>query len=318
MKYSAWLSLVINLPGQNKTLRMRIWRALRAAGAASLRDGVYLLPDSATSRNAFSEQAREVEAGGGSAHLLPFPGESPVRHEALVALFDRTADYVQLKGRVDTFQRRLTKQSEPEARREIGVLRREIGALAATDFFPGRARGQIEEALAAAESALNARFSTDEPHAVQRRIARRVQTEFRGRTWATREKLWIDRVSSAWLIRRFIDPKAKFLWLKHIKDCPKRAVGFDFDGAEFTHVGNKVTFEVLLASFGLEADGGLTRLAALVHYLDVGGIPVGEAAGFAAVVSGAREIQKNDDDLLKAITPVLDSLYAAFVAAETK
>jgi len=318
MKYSAWLSLVINLPGQNKTLRMRIWRALKAAGAASLRDGVYLLPDSAASRRAFSDQALEVEAGGGNAHLLPFSGEAPVRHETLATLFDRTVDYVRLKASIDAFQRQLAKQTEPEARRGLGVLRRELAALAATDFFPGKARVQIEEVLVAAESALNARFSTDEPHAVQRRIARRAIGEYLARTWATREGLWIDRVCSAWLILRFIDPKAKFRWLKHIKDCPKRALGFDFDGAEFTHVGNKVTFEVLMASFGLEADVGLTRLAAMVHYLDVGGIPVGEAAGFAAVVTGARETQENDDDLLKTIAPVLDSLYAAFLAEGSK
>lgn len=314
MKYSTWISLVINLPGQKKTLRMRIWRALKASGAASLRDGVYLLPDSAASRRAFSDQAREVEAGGGSAHLLPFSGEAPVRQEALVALFDRTADYVQIKSRLDSFHRQLVKQTEADARRVLGVLRREITAVAATDFFPGKARLQIEGVLAEAESSLNARFATDEPHAVQRRIATRSRADFRARTWATRECLWIDRVCSAWLIRRFIDPKAKFRWLKHIKDCPKRALGFDFDSAEFTHVGNKVTFEVLVTSFGLEADAGLARLGAMVHYLDVGGIPVGEAAGFAAVVAGARETQKNDDELLNVIAPVLDSLYAAFQA----
>jgi hypothetical protein len=318
MKYCTWLSLVINLPGQNKTLRMRIWRALKSAGAASLRDGVYLLPDSAASRRAFSEQALEVEAGGGSAHVLPFSGESPVAHETFLALFDRTAEYVRIKARVDTFQRQLAKQTEPGARRALAVLRRESAALAATDFFPGKARVQIDDVLAAAESALNARFSTDEPHAVQRRIARHSLADFHARSWATREGLWIDRVCSAWLIRRFIDPKAKFQWLRHIKDCPKRAVGFDFDGAEFTHVGNKVTFEVLLASFGLETDAGLTRLAAMVHYLDVGGIPVGEAAGFAAVVTGARESLKNDDAVLKMVAPVLDSLYAAFGAEFSK
>lgn len=317
MNSATWLSLIINLPGENKTLRMRIWRALRAVGAASLRDGVYLLPDSAASRRTFSAQALEVESNGGSAHVLPFLGEPPVRHQVLAALFDRTTDYASIKLRLDTFQRQLPRQSEAEARRVLGVLRRETTALAATDFFPGNARVQIEEAFAAAESAVNQRFTGDEPHPVQRRIKKRSLSDYRARTWATRERLWIDRVCSAWLIRRFIDPKAKFRWLKHVRDCPQRAVGFDFDGAEFTHVGNRVTFEVLQASFGLESDPGLTRLAAMVHYLDVGGIPVGEAAGFAAVVTGVRETHKDDDALLKAVSPVLDSLYAAFLAEKT-
>ncbi len=158
------------------------------------------------------------------------------------------------------------------------------------------------------------RFSPDEPRSLHRRIPRRDRAAFLGRSWATRQRMWIDRVCSAWLIRRFIDPKAKFIWLKRIEDKPKRAVGFDFDGAEFSHVDSKVTFEVLLRSFGLESDAGLTRLGALVHFLDVGGIPVAEAPGFAAIVSGARALAPDDDALLRSVTPALDSLYQSYCA----
>jgi len=176
----------------------------------------------------------------------------------------------------------------------------------------------MEGALADAEGTLNARFAPDEPHAAHRKIRLRDRKDYRGRTWATREHLWIDRVASAWLIRRFIDPKAKFLWLKRVKDCPKSVVGFDFDGAEFTHVDSKVTFEVLLASFNLEQDTGLARLGALVHHLDVGGIPIAEGPGFATIMAGARSLQQDDDALLKAMTPVLDSLYAGYADANRK
>jgi hypothetical protein len=119
------------------------------------------------------------------------------------------------------------------------------------------------------------------------------------------------------LIRRFIDPKAKFVWLKRVIDCPKRAVGFDFDAAEFTHVGSKVTFEVLVASFDLEHDRGLVRLGDLIHHLDVGGIPVSEGPGLATIMAGARALQKDDDALLRAMTPVFDALYAGYVNAKT-
>ncbi len=98
--------------------------------------------------------------------------------------------------------------------------------------------------------------------------------------------------------------ESRFLWLTKPVDCPKKAVGFDFDGAQFTHVGNKVSFEVLLTSFGLERDIGLARLGALVHQLDVGGIPVAEAAGFVAILTGARELQPDDDALLNAMSTV--------------
>ena len=134
--------------------------------------------------------------------------------------------------------------------------------------------------------------------------------------WVTRERPKIDRLACPWLIRRFIDQKAKFLWLKRVKDCPKSAVGFDFDGAEFTHVGSKVTFEVLVSSFALEPDAGLTRLGALVHHLDVGGIPIAEGPGFATIMAGARSLEQDDDALLKTMTPVLDSLYAGYASAD--
>src|SRR6185437_1038985 len=129
------------------------------------------------------------------------------------------------------------------------ALGREIASVIARYYFPGQSRDQVESALADAEAALNARFAPDEPHPARHKIRRRDPKEDAGRTWAARERLWIDRVASAWLIRRFIDAKAKFLWLRSVKKVPKQAVGFDFDGAEFTHTGNKVTFEVLLASF---------------------------------------------------------------------
>jgi hypothetical protein len=119
-------------------------------------------------------------------------------------------------------------------------------------------------------------------------------------------------VASAWLIRHFIDPGARFLWLAKPSDCPKRALGFDFDGAAFSHVGERVTFETLMASFGLEADPALARLATLVHALDVGGEAVAEARGLEAIMAGARERLDDDDALLAEMSRVLDSLYAHF------
>jgi hypothetical protein len=308
----AWLLLVTNLPGRNPTLRMRIWRAFKSAGAGLLRDGAYLLPNSERSRQVLEEQGAEIKAAGGLVQVLSFDAESPGQNAELMALFDRTEEYGEAIQRLDALKGELAKLTEPEARQRLGGIVREVAAIVARDFFPAEARRQMEGALADAEGALNARFAPDEPHAARRKIRPRDGKDYRGRTWATRERLWIDRVASAWLIRRFIDPRAKFLWLKRVKDCPKSAVGFDFDGAEFTHVGSKVTFEVLVSTFSLEHDLGLARLGALVHHLDVGGIPIAEGPGFATIMAGARSLQKDDDDLLKAMTPVLDSLYAGY------
>ncbi len=314
----AWLLLVTNLPGRNPTLRMRFWRALKAAGAGLLRDGAYLLPNGERSREVLEGQGAEIKAAGGLVQILSFDAESPEQHAEFVALFDRTEEYSEAIGRLEALTRELVKLAEPEARQRLAAIAREVAALAARDFFPGEPHKQMEGVLADAEASLNARFAPDEPHAAHRKIRTRDRKDYRGRTWATREHLWIDRVASAWLIRRFIDPQARFLWLKRVKDCPKRAVGFDFDGAEFTHVDSKVTFEVLLSSFNLDQDMGLARLGALVHHLDVGGIPTAEGPGFSTIMAGARSLQPDDDALLKAMTPVLNSLYAGYTDASHK
>jgi hypothetical protein len=312
-----WLLFVANLPGRNQTLRMRVWRSLRASGAGALRDGVYILPVSDTARGVFERQSQEIQRGGGAAYILEVAGgAASAMGDALMALFDRSSDYQANAERVRALRRELTKLEEIDARRRLVALRREATALAAIDFFPGEPRRQLDGSLADIEAALNAHFSPEEPHPAKRKIARLDLRNYQGRTWATRERPWIDRVCSAWLIRRFIDPKAKFVWLKRPKDCPKRAIGFDFDGAAFTHTESKVTFEVLVASFGLDSDAGLTLLGALVHFLDVGGIPVPEAAGLSAIVSGARAMQPNDDSLLRQVCPVLDSLYHVYSSPE--
>jgi hypothetical protein len=311
-----WLLLITNLPGRNATLRMRIWRALKASGAGLLRDGVYVLPTSQASRAVLEEQAAEIQkAPGGIGHIVSCDADSPEQNTVFVALFDRTTEYVEAIHNLDTFKRELPKLREPEARQRLANVNREVAATVARDFFPGESRKQLEGALADAEAALNARFAPDEPHPEHHKIRRRERKDYRGRTWATREHLWIDRVASAWLIRRFIDPDAKFVWLKRTKDCPKKALGFDFDGAEFTHLDSKVTFEVLVASFGLEGDRGLAKLGALVHHLDLGGIPTAEGPGFTAIMTGARALHQEDNALLKAMSPVLDNLHAAYSAS---
>jgi hypothetical protein len=232
-------------------------------------------------------------------------------------LFDRNADYAALLERLQALQSGFAELSENESRKLLTAVRREIATLVAIDFFPGPAREQVEAALADAETALNRVHAPGEPHAAVGHVPRRDRSQYRNRAWATRRKPWVDRLASAWLIHRCIDPQARFIWLAQPKDCPKAALGFDFDGAEFTHVGARVTFEVLLASFGLDDDPALTRLGTLVHYLDVGGVPVPEADGLVAILTGFRAQDLDDDALLAAASSTFDALYAAYRATPT-
>lgn len=311
---TTWVMLVASLTGRSPNPRMRLWRALKAAGAAAIRDGVYVLPSNEANWAFLRSQAAEVTEAGGSAHVIPFTAADNSQEAELRLAFDRTALYAESLERLTHLTAGLPGLSEVEARRQLTALRREVEGVVAIDFFPGPAREQAEGVLRDAEQAINAQFSPDEPHPAQGTITRRNAAAHRGSRWATRRGLWVDRVASAWLIRRFIDPEAQFLWLANPADCPADALGFDFDGATFTHVGARVSFEVLAASFGLDTDPGLVRVGRLVHYLDVGGVPMADAAGFASVMAGARARRGDDDDgLLADISIVLDSLYAAYL-----
>jgi len=291
-----WLTLVSTLPARNTAARMRVWRAIKNLGCATLRDGVYLLPLNMQTDEALRVLAGEVRTAGGSAEVLRIVADA-AQQAAFQRLFDRSEDYGHLLAGI----RAALNNPAPKA---AHTLRREFNAIAATDHFPGDARRQVEVALAELTA-----LASGEPRPGHGAISRLASADFSGRTWATRRNIWVDRMASGWLIRRFIDKKAKFVWLDNPKKCPKSALGFDFDGATFTHVDDRVSFEVLAISFGLDSDPALARIAAIVHCLDVGGAPVAEAAGIEAVLAGLRNSASNDDKRLAEAARVFDSLY---------
>lgn len=303
-----WQLLILSLPTENASARMRAWRVLKASGAAVLRDGAYLMPDQDTCRATLLAVSEEVRAAGGTAHVLTVEGEDAAD---FAALFDRGEAYAELLAAIAACRDGLTAGTVAESLRQARKLRKSLGALAAIDFFPGEAQRQTGAALLELETAINRILSPDEPQPSDGRIAALNPSEYRGRVWATRRRPWVDRLASAWLIRRHIDPEARFVWLATPADLPDGALGFDFDGAAFTHVGNKVTFETLLASFALDRPA-LHKLAALVHYLDVGGVQPADAAGVERVLAGLRASLADDDRLLTAACDIFDGLQAAY------
>ena len=309
---SSWLLLILSLPTQNAAARMRIWRATKALGCGVLRDGVYALPLSPAHREALEALAIETRESEGSAQVLEVTSKEADEAQVFATLFDRTEDYARLMEEIRDLKAKVSKLDTSALRRALKTLRRSFEATSSIDFVPGAAQAQTARALDEVEISALAILSPDEPHAVAGKIERLDQGNYQGRTWATRKRPWVDRLASAWLIRQFIDCKASFVWLATPQDCPRNALGFDFDGAAFTHRGARVTFEVLMASFSLEEDRALARLAAIVHYLDVGGIPVPEAAGLEAILAGARQSCKTDDAFLREAQKSFDHLYAAF------
>lgn len=312
-----WLVFTTTLSGRSaSTPRVRLWRALKELGAATLRDGVALLPASIEHREKLQAIGSDVEAAGGTDWLFELPAQQPELEARLREAFDRSEAWQTLRSDMDALRAGLLRLDEAGARRQLRQIERELETITRSDFFPGDEQTRARELLEELTLLANRRFSPAEPKAAAGSTVVELlkREDYTGRLWATRRRLWVDRVASAWLIRRFIDEKARFLWLEQPEDCPGDALGFDFDDAAFTHVGERVTFEVLLASFGLEADAGLAALGRLVHHLDVGGEPVAEAAGFEAVLAGLRATTADDDELLAAMTPVLDALHRRFLS----
>jgi hypothetical protein len=313
---SDWLLLAASLPGRDAgTARVRLWRTLKDAGAASLRDGVTLIPASEMARDRITDIVRSIEKQGGAAWMFAIPTQAPALEKKLKALFDRHEAYDAIARTVAMLRKELGALDEVTARRRFREIDTEFLGVTALDFFPGAPQSRTRGALDRLRSAIDRLFSPEEPSMPSGAVARRDARKFHSATWATRKRLWVDRVASAWVIRRFIDTRARFEWLEKPADCPRNAHGFDFNGAEFTHTGNLVTFEVLLEAFGLVDDAGLAGIGRLVHYLDVGGEPVPEAAGFEAVLAGLRDGCAGDDELLDAMTPVLDALHRNFSRA---
>ncbi len=296
-----WCLLVLSLPTDNTAARMRAWRSLKAGGAVVLRDGVYALPDRPAQREHLREVAADVRANGGSARLMTgVDAEEPIE-----PLFDRSAEFAPL---VEDAKAAL---AQPDAARSARRLRKAFDQLVGIDFFPGEAQRQAAEAVTELEQHVAQAAAADEPRATLHAVARTDRAAYQGRIWATRQRPWVDRLACAWLIRRFIDPAARFVWLADATQCPRRAVGFDFDGAAFSHVGMRVTFEVLVAAFDLGSPA-LHRLGTLVHGLDAGGVMPPEAAGVERVLAGMRDAIADDDALMLAAAGVFEGLFQAF------
>lgn len=305
-------ALLLSLPTRSSTIRMRVWRTLKRTGCGVLRDGVYILPSDAPQVSAFADLEREVRSAGGFAMTVELHIATPAQLEHVRGLFARTGEYALLVKKINAAGASLRRLGKRKAETTVKRLRRSYEELTAIDFHPGHAAVQAKAALASLEREASDLYANGEPRRSTARLRRLDPKKYRGRTWATRKSPWVDRLASAWLIRRFIDKDAKFVWIEHPRECPKRAIGFDFDGAAFTHAGDRVTYEALLASFSLDQDAALVSIGVAVHFLDIGGIPVADAQGLETILGAIREKARNDDEMVREAAKVFDLFYSAY------
>ena len=295
--------------------RMRVLRTLEAMGCAVLREGVYLLPDNPINRQGLQRLSEHLTRINGSAHLLYVTDSDARQGQEFKSLFDRAGKYEELIKTVKALRAGFG-VSEPSAiARVLNKQRREFEAISALDFFNSPKKERAAQVLSETESEVRKRMFPDAPKSGG--LTQTGRYYFK-RVWASRKPLLADRLASAWLIRRFIDPEATLLWLGKAEQCPSTAVGFGFEGATFSNSRDKVTFEELLETFKLEKNETLAKIGALVHYLDTGEAPVAEAAGVETLLQGARRRCGSDEELFTESEKTFDLLYEAYFEGPAK
>jgi len=298
-----WLLLLLSLPPRPSSLRVRAWRRLKALGAVALKSGAYLLPFSPDRYEQFQWLAQEVQKDRGEATLLKVDRVENMKQPEVVRLFHeaRNADYASLTDRY----RKLGSAKGPRAAVELARLARELDRLADIDFFEAPGRQQALRAREAAE-----RRVTGPPKAGARPAGRLDLETLQGRRWATRPRPHVDRIASAWLIKRFLDPAAEFVFAA-ADALPADAIPFDMAGVEFGHQGDHCTFETLLHRSGLR-DRRLAAIAEIVHEADVrdGKFQREEARGVDLVLRGLLAAIKDDQEALAQGLTLFDGLYS--------
>lgn len=302
-----WLLLIHQLPPKPDYLRVKVWRRLQGLGAVAVKNSVYALPGGEQTREDFQWLQKEIESLGGEATVCEARFVDGLSDAQLRGLFNaaRDSDYAQLAEEArELLAQPLAAERREEARARLRRLQKRLAQVLALDFFgaAGRAavqslldglEGQLAEAPAAARSAADA-------------------GEFRGRVWVTRRNIRVDRMACAWLIRRAIDPQARFRFVDeqgHVAGAGE--LRYDMADAEFTHEGDRCSFETLLLRFGLD-EPALLALGQIIHDLDLkdGKYRREEAAGVATLLSGIATASASDGERLERSAVVFDALRA--------
>jgi hypothetical protein len=312
-----WILLIHSIPPRPNYLRVKIGRRLQKLGAIAVKNSVYALPRSDGTREDLQWVAQEIAADGGEASLCESRFIGGLTDDAIEQQFRdaRQRDYFQLARLARRIVDGLGKAAAPPSRRRaraeamLARIRKRLQEIVAVDHFAAPGRLEVETLLQTAEERLRpprAADPTATPDLPPLRSVRR-------RTWVTRKGIHVDRIASAWLIRRFIDPEAKLKYVEAKGYVPAPGeLRFDMFDAEFTHEGGRCTFEVLLARWGTE-DPALRHIAEIVHDIDLrdGKFKREETPGFSALITGICLQNRDDDARVAAGTTMLDAFYRA-------
>ena len=306
-----WLLLIHQIPPKPDYLRVKIGRRLQRVGAVPVKNSVYVLPDVAQAYEDFQWIRTEIIDGGGDASICRADFVDGLTSDQLRHMFRsaRNADYAEIAAAARelwaAIRRRDAASRPARPDDDLARLQKRFAAVTALDFFAAPERGMAEEALGVAEAELRPVAAS-----TSARIADR--SGYRSRTWVTRADVFVDRMASAWLIHRFIDPAARFKFVADDGYRPSKGeLRFDMFEGEFTHEGERCTFETLLERFAMD-DGALRSIADVVHDIDLkdGKFAREDAAGIERVIAGIAASNPDDAARLERGYQLIDDLYA--------
>ena len=312
-----WLLLIHQLPAKPAYVRVKVWRRLQALGAVPVKNAVHALPASEHSQEDFEWLLKEISDAGGEAVICEAQLIDGLTDAAIRELFNaaRDADYAEIAADARALFARLPETPVTESRADLksqfARLKTRYAHNAGIDFFDANGRQPADGLVRGLELALSER---DAEPAASERAPKRGEDTLTGRVWVTRIGVHVDRIGCAWLVRRFIDKNAAFKFVppKGYEPEPNE-LRFDMFDAEFTHEGDRCSFEVLMARAGLE-DSALTAIAEIIHDIDLKDEKFGreEAAGIKTLINGICADTRDDEERLARGAAIFDSLYAVF------
>ena len=302
-KKLTWLLLLLRLPATHKAERVAIWRKVKKSGAIQIQTSTYILPDEPARYELFQWLTQEIRSAGGDATLVRAREIEGLPNEKPIELFNtaRAKEYATLRESLrGALSHRRKTRSSPALGDNLDRVRKQFREIRQTDFFNCPRAQDVEMLLRKMEG-------TQPGEASASKVATR---DYRGRTWVTRPRPEIDRVGSGWLIRKFIDPKAKFIFAKRVP-ANGRAVSFDMLDAEFSHHGEDCTFETLLKRFRIQ-DKAAHKIGEMIHDADLDDekFERTECIGIDRVLKGWAREAISDQEILRRGLQCFDGLYA--------
>ena len=318
-----WILLIHQLPPQPTNLRVRIWRKLQRLGAVAIKNSVYVLPFNEKTHEDFQWLKQEIESSSGEATVFRAGAVEGATDTEIRAAFRkaREDEYAQITAELDglTGAIREQKRGGHLSAGRVGAheanldrLHKELERVVSIDFFGATGHSPAMSAYELCHKALRASQNRHERLAKSSpaKGAAPDLAQYQGRLWVTRRNLFIDRLASIWLIKRFIDKRARFSFVAE-GESVEGGIGFDLYGGEFTHRGEDCTFETMIKQLGLSGDPSLRQMAEIVHDMDLkdNKFHRSEAAGLNLVIRGLAELLNDDRKLVAQSIPIFDGLY---------